>query len=34
MSDWLSEHAWAVWLSLAFLLAVAVWSSGGRENAA
>ncbi len=23
MTDWLSEHAWAIWLSLAFLLAVA-----------
>jgi membrane protein implicated in regulation of membrane protease activity len=23
MTDWLSEHAWAVWLSAAFLLAVA-----------
>ncbi|HYI57453.1 MAG TPA: NfeD family protein [Microlunatus sp.] len=23
MTDWLGEHAWAIWLSLAFLLAVA-----------
>ena len=27
MTDWLSEHAWAIWLSLAFLLAVAETAS-------